>query len=100
MVVEIQEACVQQVRVTENAIVVDLVDGGTITVPLAWYPRLWYGSPEERVQFEIIADGSYIHWPSLDEALSVVGILAGRCSWESVQSLRRWLAIRQAKYKG
>lgn len=86
----------QRVHVTEDTLIVDLVDGRTIIVPLAWYPRLWYGSREERARLEILGDGSYIHWPDLDEDLSVVGLLADRRSAESPESLRRWLADRGA----
>jgi len=59
------------------------MDGRTIIAPLVWYPRLWHGTPEERNNFEIIGDGSIIHWPDLDEDLSVAGLLAGRRSGES-----------------
>jgi len=98
--VQIQEARVQEVQVGEDALIVELVDGRTVTVPLAWYPRLWYGSQEERSRFEIIGDGSYIHWPELDEDLSVTGILAGRRSGESPESLKKWLAGRDARGRG
>ncbi|MHB0878597.1 MAG: DUF2442 domain-containing protein [Anaerolineae bacterium] len=92
--IEAQEARAQHVRLQEDSLCIELVDGRTITVPLAWYPRLWYGSPDERERFEVIGDGSYIHWPQLDEDLSVVGVLAGRRSGESPASLKRWLAGR------
>ena len=88
---EIQEARAQGVEVREDDLVVDLVDGRTVTVPVAWYPRLWYGSPEERARFEIIGDGAYIHWPDLDEDLTV----AGRRSGENPESLKKWLATRR-----
>ena len=92
--IEIQEASAQNVTVSEDSLQVDLVDGRTIILPLMWYPRLWYGLPEERSEFEIIGDGTLIHWPDLDEDLSVSGLLAGRKSGESSQSLKRWLAKR------
>jgi hypothetical protein len=91
---EIREAYAQDVIVSEDSLTVDLVDGRTIIVPLAWYPRLWHGTPEERNRFEIIGNGTLIHWPDLDEDLSVSGILAGRPSGESRQSLKKWLAER------
>jgi hypothetical protein len=78
-------------------LVVELVDGRTLSVPLAWFPRLWYGSQEERARFEIIGDGCYIHWPDLDEDVSVAGMLAGRRSGESAESLRKWLAEREVR---
>ncbi len=91
---EIQEAYAQSVTVSEDSLTVNLVDGRTIIAPLGWYPRLWHGDPEERSKFEIIGQGTIIHWPDLDEDLSVAGILAGRRSGESQQSLKRWLQER------
>jgi hypothetical protein len=99
LVVEIEEARAQQVTVNEDTLVVELTDGRVIMVPLAWYPRLWYGTAEERSRFEIIGDGTLIHWPDLDEDLSVAGILAGRRSGESPQSLKKWLAERGERGK-
>jgi hypothetical protein len=97
--VEIQEARAQSVRVTEEALSVDLVDGRTIIVPLVWYPRLWHGTPGEPSHFEIFGDGAYIHWPDLDEDLTVAGLLAGRHSGESPQSLQKWLEARKGQGK-
>jgi hypothetical protein len=65
------------VRVTEDSLTVDLLDGRTITVPLAWYPRLLHASDEERNHFRIIGGGYVIHWPDVDEHLSSQGLLAG-----------------------
>ncbi len=96
-VVRIEEARAQQVSVSEDSLSVDLTDGRTIIVPLAWYPRLWYGTPEERSNFEIIGDGTILHWPDLDEDLSVDGLLMGRHSGESQQSLKKWLEQRAAQ---
>jgi hypothetical protein len=78
---------------------VDLVDGRTIIVPLVWYPRLWHGTVEERNRFEVFGDGAYIHWPELDEDLTVSGLLAGNRSQESPQSLQKWLDSRKARGK-
>jgi len=96
-VVEIEEARAQQVTVSEDSLTVDLVDGRTIIVPLVWYPRLWHGTPEERGRLEILGDGTLIHWPDLDEDLGISGLLAGRRSGESQQSLARWLEERHAR---
>jgi hypothetical protein len=96
-VIEIQEARAQRVEVSEDALTIELVDGRVVMVPLTWYPRLWYGTAEERACFEIIGDGTLIHWPDLDEDLSVAGILAGQRSGESSQSLKKWLAERRAR---
>ena len=99
LAVDIQEARAQSVRVNDEALAVDLVDGRTIIAPLAWFPRLWHGTPQERNHFEIWGDGAYIHWPGLDEDLTVAGLLAGRQSGESPQSLRKWLSSRKARNK-
>ena|SRR5436309_1754300 len=92
---EIGEARAQRVSLTDAALVVDLVDGRSIIVPLTWYPRLAYGSPAEREHWRLIGDGEGIHWPDLDEDISVEGLLAGRHSGETQASLRRWLESRK-----
>ncbi len=97
LAVETQEARARSVTVTEEAITVDLVDGRTIIVPLAWFPRLWHGTSRERNHFEIFGDGVYIHWPDVDEDLTVAGLLAGQRSGESPRSLRKWLDSRKKK---
>ncbi|MBI4674863.1 MAG: DUF2442 domain-containing protein [Chloroflexi bacterium] len=99
LAVQIEPARAERVAVTDESLTVDLVDGRTIIAPLAWYPRLWYGTRTERSTFEIIGDGEIIHWEALDEDLSVDGLLAGRRSGESSQSLSRWLEERQAHQK-
>ena len=99
LVVEVQEPRGRSVKVSDEELTVDLVDGRTIAVPLAWFPRLWHGTPRERNHFEIFADGAYIHWPELDEDLTVAGLLSGRRSGESPQSLRKWLNSRKARSK-
>lgn len=91
---EVQEERAQHVTVTEDSLVVDLTDGRTIIVPLVWYPRLWHGTPEERSKFEVGGGGTLIHWPELDEDLSVSGLLSGRRSGESSQSFKKWLDER------
>ena len=91
---DISEARAQSVRVSDGALTVDLVDGRTIIVPLIWFPRLWHATREERGQFEVFGDGAYIHWPGVDEDLTVAGLLAGRRSGESAKSLKAWLEAR------
>jgi hypothetical protein len=93
---DVSEARAQQVSVTDDALVVDLVDGRTITVPVTWYPRLAHGDRAERNHWRLIGEGEGIHWPDLDEDISVDGLLAGRRSGESQSSLRRWLETRKA----
>jgi hypothetical protein len=82
------------ITVTDDALVVDLADGRTISLPLVWYPRLWYGTGQERDHWEWIGDNEGIHWPDLDEDISIEGVLAGRRSAESQSSLKRWLERR------
>jgi hypothetical protein len=91
---EVGQTLAQDVRVTEDTLVVDLLDGRTLSVPLAWYPRLAYGTPGERADWRLIGRGDGIHWPKLDEDISVEGLLAGRRSGESQASLQRWLEAR------
>ena len=83
------------VRVTGNALVIELSDGRTVSAPIEWYPRLAEGRPAERRRWEFIGRGTGIHWPDLDEDISIEGLLAGRRSMESAASLRRWRASRQ-----
>ena len=85
-----------RVTLTEDSLAVDLSDGRTVSVPLVWYPRLLHGSPRERNNWRLIAGGEGIHWPDLDEDLSVEGIILGRASGESQASLKRWLEGREA----
>ncbi len=93
---DIGEARAQRVSVTEETLVVELVDGRTITVPVTWYPRLAHGTQAERRSWRLIGEGEGIHWPELDEDISIEGLLAGRRSGETQASLRRWLQGRKA----
>lgn len=68
---------VKGVRIDADTLTVDLMDGRTISVPLAWYPRLANATPEQRVRWEIAGGGYGIHWPDLDEDLSTEGLLRG-----------------------
>ncbi|MCC7355833.1 MAG: DUF2442 domain-containing protein [Anaerolineae bacterium] len=88
---EIQIARAQNVTVTEDSLTVDLVDGRTISVPLAWYPRLLHGTPQKRSHWRLIGNGEGTYWPDLDEDLSIEGLLLGRPSGESQRSFQRWL---------
>ena len=83
-----------QVVVKADALVVDLVDGRTIIAPLAWFPRLVHASAAERAKWMLLGDGVGIHWPDLDEDISVEGLLRGGPSMESQGSLQRWLDSR------
>jgi hypothetical protein len=88
---ELREASARGLTVSDDALTVDLVDGRTITASLAWFPRLAHGTPGERANWRLIANGEGIHWPDLDEDISVQSLLAGRRSGESQASLQRWL---------
>lgn len=93
--VEIGRALAQDVRVTDDTLVVDLVDGRTLSVPVSWYPRLAHGSPGEQAAWQLIGRGHGIHWPKLDEDIAVEDLLAGRRSGESQSSLNLWLQSRK-----
>ena len=68
---------VKDVRVTDDTLSVDLMDGRTITVPLVWYPRLLDATPRQRSNWEVCGAGYGIHWPDIDEDLSTEGLLRG-----------------------
>jgi hypothetical protein len=79
---------------TDEAVVVDLSDGRTISAPIDWYPRLAHATAAERGNLRIIGRGSGIHWPDIEEDISVASIVSGRRSMESAASLKLWLAAR------
>jgi hypothetical protein len=82
--------------VTDDTLTIDLSDGRTVSVPLAWYPRLLNATVQERSNWKLMALGEGMHWPDVDEDISVSSIIAGRPSAESAASLQRWLAARKA----
>ena len=94
--IDISQARAQRVSLTDDTLVVDLIDGRTIAVPLTWYPRLAHGTRAERARWRLIGEGEGLHWPELDEDISVEGLLAGRHSGETPASLRRWFESRKA----
>ena len=73
------------VKVDEDTLTVALMDGRAISVPLAWYPRLLHASPEQRLNWQIAGAGYGIHWPDVDEDLSVEGLLRGAPAPQSRQ---------------
>ena len=87
-------AAAQGVQVTSDTLTVDLSDGRSISVPLTWYPRLANGTPVERNNWRFIGSGEGIHWPDLDEDISVENLLCGAPSGESQRSFKQWLATR------
>jgi hypothetical protein len=88
------EVKARHVMLTDDTLAVDLNDGRTISVPLAWYPRLLHGTPEERNNWRFIGEREGIHWPDLDEDVSVENLLMGKPSGESQSSFKRWLEKR------
>jgi hypothetical protein len=84
------------VALTDDTLTIELSDGRTVSVPLAWYPRLLHATSEERSNWRLVARGEGIHWPAVDEDISVASIIAGRPSAESAPSLQRWLNARKA----
>ena len=76
----------KSLRFDENSMWVDLADGRSLGIPLAWFPRLLAATPEQRAGFEISGGGTGLHWPALDEDISVAGLLAGRGDQTAVQS--------------
>lgn len=82
------------VDITDDMLAVDLSDGRRIAAPVKWYPRLAKGSAIERANWRLIGRGTGIHWPDLDEDISVEGLLQGRRSGESKQSIQHWLEGR------
>jgi hypothetical protein len=94
---EIEVPLVENVAVSEDTLCVDLRDGRSISVPLAWYPRLSHASSPERKRWRLIGRGVGIHWEDLDEDISVEGLLAGRPSGESQASFSKWLAKRSSR---
>ena len=88
------EALAIGVTVSEDTLSVELADGRSIAVPLAWYPRLVHATPAERASWRLIGGGRGIHWPAVDEDISVANLLAGQPSAESQSSFKKWLASR------
>lgn len=92
--VESRIALATGVTISEDTLAVELADGRTIAAPLAWYPRLAHATAAERNSWRLIAQGRGIHWPALDEDISIANLLAGHPSAESQSSFKKWLAGR------
>lgn len=75
--VAVSEARIREIRVTDDKIIADLMDGRTISVPLAWSWRLSEATPEQRANVQIIGNGDVAHWPDVDEDISAQGMLVG-----------------------
>lgn len=85
----------ESVTVTEDKLTVELSDGRSLSVPLAWFPRLVHATPAERKSWRLIGRGHGIHWNKLDEDISVEALLAGKQSGESQASFKKWLSARR-----
>jgi hypothetical protein len=95
--VELEIPMVSDVAISDDSLSVELDDGRTLSVPLAWFPRLLHGSRRERGDWRLIGRGLGIHWEALDEDISVENLLSGKPSGESQASFERWLAARSEK---
>jgi hypothetical protein len=95
--VELMVPTAEGVRVTDDTLSVELSDGRTIAVPIGWFPRLAHSTRRERGQWRLIERGRGIHWPLIDEDVSVEGLLAGRPSGESQESFKKWLSSRSRR---
>jgi len=85
---------IQSLNITDDTLSVDLSDGRTISVPLAWYPRLLSASETERNDWRSISEGEGIHWEQLDEDISTKNLILGQPSGESQKSFQKWLNNR------
>ena len=94
--IDVSIPAAEGVEVTEDTLTAELADGRSISVPLAWHPRLAHAALDERRNWQLIGGGQGVHWPDLDEDISVEGLLVGRPSGESQRSFRRWLATRRS----
>ena len=93
----IEVPAAQAATITDDTLSVDLSDGRTISVPIAWFPRLLHVTPVERSNWKLIGQGQGIHWEDIDEDISVSGLLAGRPSGESQVSFKKWLQERLSR---
>ncbi len=97
LAIEIRVPEALSVSLTDDTLSVDLSDGRSISVPIAWFPRLLYSTAQERNNWRLIGKGQGIHWEDIDEDISVEGLLAGRPSGESQESFKTWLAKHSEK---
>lgn len=95
--VEIEIPKAENVVTTEDTLSVDLSDGRTISVPIAWFPRLLHASQPERNNWRFIGNGHGIHWENIDEDISVENLVAGKPSGESQASFQKWLSKRASR---
>jgi len=92
--IDLKELRALNVAFSAEDLIIELADGRSLTIPLAWFPRLFHATPVERSNWRWIGGGIGMHWPNLDEDISVEDLVLGRPSGESQESLRRWLDNR------
>jgi hypothetical protein len=97
LAVEIRIPEALDILLTDDTLSVDLSDGRSISVPIAWFPRLLHSTEQERNNWRLIGRGQGIHWEDIDEDISIEGLLAGKPSGESQESFKKWLAKRSEK---
>ena len=97
LAVEIRVPEALNVSLTDDTLSVDLSDGRSISIPIAWFPRLLHSTEQERNNWRLIGKGQGIHWEDIDEDISIEGLLAGKPSGESQESFKKWLAKRSKK---
>lgn len=85
---------IQNIVITDDTLTVALSDGRSISVPLTWYPRLLNGTFAERSNWRLVGNAEGIHWPDLDEDISIENLLLGKPSGESEDSFKKWLKKR------
>lgn len=95
--IDIEVPSAKGVKITLESLFVEMNDGRTISVPLAWYPRLQYATQKERKNWRFIGKGHGIHWDNIDEDISIEGLIAGRPSGESLSSFEKFLKKRPNK---
>ena len=97
LAVEIRIPEALNVSLTDDTLSIDLSDGRSISVPIAWFPRLYHSTEQERNNWRLIGKGHGIHWEDIDEDISIEGLLAGKPSGESQESFMNWLAKRSER---
>lgn len=97
LLIDSAHATAVAIALTDDTLSADLADGCTVSVPLEWYPRLLHATATERSNWRFIGGGQGVHWPDLDEDVSIENMVAGKASAESPRSLQRWLIGRSAQ---
>ena len=93
--IEMEIPDAKRVTVTDDALNIELSDGRALSVPLTWFPRLVHATLADRTNWRLIGRGEGVHWPDLDEDISVENLLSGARSGESDRSFSQWLTSRE-----